>query len=156
MNRPCYNNLLQFMQSHNFRNLNRVILTHWKQLNFELMPFDIVFQELINITFSIWWNWFPFQETRALLKDCNCLIGRRYQRWVIPFLVFWGELRRIRWCLSCIAGQSSFRWNVTLSWLDCWLFNRRNFREINVCNFANFGPFYEILYHKIFENGDLR
>ena len=26
-----------------------------------------------------------------------------------------------RWCLSCVAGQSSFRWNVTWSWLNCWL-----------------------------------
>ena len=41
------------MQNHNFRNLNRVILTHLKQLDSELMPFDIVFQELIDITFSI-------------------------------------------------------------------------------------------------------
>ena len=28
MNRPCYNNLFQFMQHDNFRNLNRVIFTH--------------------------------------------------------------------------------------------------------------------------------
>ena len=28
MNRPCYNNLFQFMQHDNFRNLNRVISIH--------------------------------------------------------------------------------------------------------------------------------
>ena len=32
MNRSCYNNLFQFMQHDNFRNLNRVIFTHWKHL----------------------------------------------------------------------------------------------------------------------------
>ena len=31
-NRPCYNNLFQFMQHDNFRNLNRVVFTHWKHL----------------------------------------------------------------------------------------------------------------------------
>ena len=31
MNRPCYNNLFQFMQNDNFRNLNTVIFTDWKQ-----------------------------------------------------------------------------------------------------------------------------
>ena len=32
MNRPWYNNLFQFMQHVNFRNINRVIFTHWKHL----------------------------------------------------------------------------------------------------------------------------
>ena len=32
MNRPFYNNLFQFMQHCSFRNLNKVIFTHWKHL----------------------------------------------------------------------------------------------------------------------------
>ena len=32
MNQPCYKHLFQFMQHDNFRNLNRVIFTHWKDL----------------------------------------------------------------------------------------------------------------------------
>ena len=44
MNRPCYNNLFQFMQLDNFRNLNRVILTYWKHLDSRVMPFDTIFQ----------------------------------------------------------------------------------------------------------------
>ena len=38
-NRPCYNNLFQFMQRDNFRNLNKVILTHWKQLQSRVNAF---------------------------------------------------------------------------------------------------------------------
>ena len=32
MNWPCYNNLFQFMQHENFRNLNRMIFVYWKHI----------------------------------------------------------------------------------------------------------------------------
>ena len=43
MNRSCYNNLFQFMQNDNFRNLNRVIFAHWKHLDPQVNAFSYCF-----------------------------------------------------------------------------------------------------------------
>ena len=39
VNRSCYNNLFQFMQHDDFRNLNRVTFTCWKHLEFRVNAF---------------------------------------------------------------------------------------------------------------------
>ena len=87
MNQPCYNNLLQTMQHHNFRNLNRVIFTHWKQLESRVNAF---------------WYCFPVIKQYILLSDEIGSIPRnqssfeilqlfdiwRYQSLLILFLSF--------------------------------------------------------------------
>ena len=87
MNQPCYNNLLQIMQHHNFRNLNRVIFTHWKQLESRVNAF---------------WYCFPVIKQYILLSDEIGSIPRnqrsfeilqlfdiwRYQSLLILFLSF--------------------------------------------------------------------
>ena len=76
MNRSCYNNLFQFMQHDDFRNLNWVIFN----------DFWNCFLQSNDIPFTIRWNRLPFQETRALLKYCNWLVYVwRYQSLVIWF-----------------------------------------------------------------------
>ena len=44
MNQPRYNNLFRFMQHSNFRNLYRVIFTHWKHLEPWVNAFWYAFQ----------------------------------------------------------------------------------------------------------------
>ena len=87
MNQPCYNNLLQTMQHHNFRNLNRVIFTNWKQLESRVNAF---------------WYCFPVIKQYILLSDEIGSIPRnqssfeilqlfdiwRYQSLLILFLSF--------------------------------------------------------------------
>ena len=74
MNRPCYNNLFQFMQHASFQNLNRVIFTHWKHLESRVDAFWHCFPVIKQYTFHCLMKRLPFQETRALLKYCSCLI----------------------------------------------------------------------------------
>ena len=64
MNRPCYNNLFQFMQHDNFRNLNRVVSTQSKHLESRVNAFWYCFPEIKRCTFYYWWNWLLFQEIR--------------------------------------------------------------------------------------------
>ena len=71
MNRPCYNDLFQFMQHGNFRNLNRVIFTRWKHLDFRVNVFSAVKRHTFHY---LTWNQLPSPATRALSKYCNCLI----------------------------------------------------------------------------------
>ena len=111
------------MEHDNFRNLDRVIFTNRKHLSPEIMPLDTVFQELNDLSLTIWRNWLPFQETRAFLKYWNCLFDIWYDQSLVILFKFCCDfdLRWIRCCLSCTAGQSSFRRSVTYSWLDCRL-----------------------------------
>ena len=74
MNRPCYNNLFQFMQHASFQNLNRVIFTHGKHLESRVDAFWHCFPVIKQYTFHCLMKRLPFQETRALLKYCSCLI----------------------------------------------------------------------------------
>ena len=54
--RRCYNNLFQFMQHDNFRNLNRLIFTHWKQLQSRVNVFWVCFLVIKR------WNRFPLRK----------------------------------------------------------------------------------------------
>ena len=51
MNRPCYNNSFQCIQHNNFRNLNRVIFTHWKNLRSRVNVFWYCFSVIKRYTF---------------------------------------------------------------------------------------------------------
>ena len=87
MNQACYNNLLQIMQHHNFQNLNRMIFTHWKELESRVNAF---------------WYCFPVIKQYILLSDEIGSIPRnqssfeilqlfdiwRYQSLLILFLSF--------------------------------------------------------------------
>ena len=74
MNRPCHNNLFQFMQYDNFRNLNRVIFIYWKHLEYRANAFWYLLSVIKRYAFPYFMKSAPIPRTRALLKYCNCLI----------------------------------------------------------------------------------
>ena len=74
MNRPCYNNLFQFMQHDNFRNLNRVIFTNWNHLHSWVNDFWYCFPVIKWYTFHYLMKSTPIPGSQSFLNYCNCLI----------------------------------------------------------------------------------
>ena len=74
MNQPCYNNLFQFMQRDNLRNLSRVVFTHRKHLQFSVNVFWYYFPVIKQYKSHYLMKSARFQETRALSKYCNCVV----------------------------------------------------------------------------------
>ena len=85
------------------------------------MPFDTFFQQLNDIPFTIWWNRLPILGNQSSFEMLQLFDIWHYQSLVILFfssaVIF--NLRWVRWCLSCIAGQSYFRRKLTESLLHC-------------------------------------
>ena len=51
VNRLCHNNLSWFLQNNNFRNLHRVIFTHWKHIGFRVNAVWYCFSVIKRYTF---------------------------------------------------------------------------------------------------------
>ena len=67
INRPCYNNLFQFMQHHNFVNLNGPIFTHWKHLESRVNTFWYCF------TIIKWYIFHYLMKTAPIAGNQNSL-----------------------------------------------------------------------------------
>ena len=85
MNRPCYNNLFQFMQHDNFRNLNRVISIHWIHLESWVKAFWYCFRVIKKYTFHYLKNSVPIRGNQSSFKILQLFDTWRYQSLVILF-----------------------------------------------------------------------
>ena len=85
MNRPCYNNLFQFMQHDNFRNLNRVISIHWIHLESWVKAFWYCFRVIKKYTFHYLKNSVPIRGNQSSFKILQLFDIWRYQSLVILF-----------------------------------------------------------------------
>ena len=85
MNRPCYNNLFQFMQHDNFRNLNRVISIHWIHLESWVKAFWYCFRVIKKYTFHYLKNSVPIRGNQSSFKILQLFDMWRYQSLVILF-----------------------------------------------------------------------
>ena len=85
MNRPCYNNLFQFMQHDNFRNLNRVISIHWIHLESWVKAFWYCFRVIKKYTFHYLKNSVPIRGNQSSFKILHLFDIWRYQSLVILF-----------------------------------------------------------------------
>ena len=85
MNRPCYNNLFQFMQHDNFRNLNRVISIHWIHLESWVKAFWYCFRVIKKYTFHYLKNSIPIRGNQSSFKILQLFDIWRYQSLVILF-----------------------------------------------------------------------
>ena len=83
MNRPCYNNLFQFMQHDNFRNLNRVISIHWIHLESWVKAFWYCFRVIKKYTFHYLKNSVPIRGNQSSFKILQLFDIWRYQNLVI-------------------------------------------------------------------------
>ena len=63
MNRPCHNNLFQFMQHDNFRNLNRVIFIYWKHLECRANAFWYLLSVIKRYAFPYFMKSVPIPKT---------------------------------------------------------------------------------------------
>ena len=70
---PCYNNLFQFMQHDNFRNLNRVTFACWKHLEFRVNAFWC-FPVIKRYTFHYLMKSAPISGHQNSFEYCNCSI----------------------------------------------------------------------------------
>ena len=68
MNRPCYNNLLQFIQHDNFRNLKRTIFTHWKHFESRVNPFWYLLSVIKVYTFYYFMKLAPILGNQGSVK----------------------------------------------------------------------------------------
>ena len=85
MNRPCYNNLFQFMQHDNFRNLNRIISIHWIHLESWVKAFWYCFRVIKKYTFHYLKNSVPIRGNQSSFKILQLFDTWRYQSLVILF-----------------------------------------------------------------------
>ena len=85
MNRPCYNNLFQFMQHDNFRNLNRVISIYWIHLESWVKAFWYCFRVIKKYTFHYLKNSVPIRGNQSSFKILQLFDTWRYQSLVILF-----------------------------------------------------------------------
>ena len=85
MNRPCYNNLFQFMQHDNFRNLNRIISIHWIHLESWVKAFWYCFRAIKKYTFHYLKNSVPIRGNQSSFKILQLFDTWRYQSLVILF-----------------------------------------------------------------------
>ena len=85
MNRPCYNNLFQFMQHDNFRNLNRVISIHWIHLESWVKAFWYCFRVIKKYTFHYLKNSVPIRGNQSSFKILQLFDIWRYQSLMILF-----------------------------------------------------------------------
>ena len=115
MNRLCYNNLYQFMRHDNFRNLNMVISTYWKHLQSQINAFWFCFPVIKRYTFNYSIKSALIPGNHSSFRILQLFDIWRYQGFVILFFSFCFvfNLRWMRMCSSCMAGQSSFSRNVT-------------------------------------------
>ena len=108
MNRPCYNNLFQFMQHDNFQNLNRVIFTHWKHLDSRVKAFWYCFPVIKRYSFYYYFmKSAPISGNQTSFEILQLFDIWHYQSLVMLFFSSVVTLSWIRWCLSYIAGQFS-------------------------------------------------
>ena len=84
MNWPCYKTLFQITQHANFRNLNRVIFTQWKHLEFWVHAFWYCFKAIKKYTFLFDEIGSHFRKPKLLWNTLITDTGR-YQSLVILF-----------------------------------------------------------------------
>ena len=85
MNHPCYNNLLKIMQYNNFQNLNRVIFTQWKHLEFRVNTFWYCFKIIKQCTFHYLMKSVPIPRNHSSFEILRLFDILRYQSLVIFF-----------------------------------------------------------------------
>ena len=83
INWPCYNNLFQLMQHDNFRNLNRVIFTHWKHLQSWLNVFWYCFPVIKRWIFHYLMKSAPIPGNQSSFEILQLFDIWRYQSLVI-------------------------------------------------------------------------
>ena len=87
MNRPSYSNSFQFIQHNNFRNLNRVIFTHWKHLESRVNVFWYCFPVIKRYTFHYLMKSAPIPGNQSSLEILRLFDIWCYQSLVILSLV---------------------------------------------------------------------
>ena len=145
------------MQHDNFQNLKRVIFTHWKHLESRVNAFWYCFPAIKRYTFHYLMKQTPILGNQSSFEILQLFDIWHYQSFVILFfssaVIF--NLRWVRWCLSCIAGQSYFRQKLTESLLHCrplflliWLNLWNIINEIQHCRMKSLLFFIQFIYQR--------
>ena len=89
VNQPCYNNLFYFMQHDNFRNLNRVIFTHWKHLQSRVNAFWYCFPVIKRYIFHYLIKSTPITGNQSSFEILQLFDMWRYQS---PLTLFFSSV----------------------------------------------------------------
>ena len=110
INPLCCSNFFQIMQHDECR----VISTLWNHLAFLFNTYWYCFKVIKRYIFHYLMKSIPIPENQSPFKILQFVWYMALSKYSDILFSFCSDfnLKRIRWCLSCIVGQSSFRRNV--------------------------------------------